>query len=147
MNRHTAAVLVAAGGAAAYALSKVHLALRGELGMPGFPAPPEAYEVYEPVSGQLSNAAMGAVMVLFVLALLRPPAGRLWRRPLLVVNGAGALLIGVGVLMFAARATGLSPGLGEPAQGAAAWTSLAVGAVWAVAWIVAVATTRAPDRS
>ncbi|MFE3460861.1 hypothetical protein ACFXKD_25240 [Nocardiopsis aegyptia] len=146
MNRHTAAVVVAAAGAAAYAASKVHLALRGELGMPGFPAPAEAYEVYDAVGGQLSNAAVGAVMVLLVLALLRPPARTLWRLPLLVANGAGALLVGAGVTTFAARATGLAPGLGEPAQGAAAWTSLAVGAVWAVAWITAVATTRAPRR-
>lgn len=146
MNRHTVAVLVAAAGAVAYAVSKVDLALRGELGMPGFPAPPEAYEVYDAVGGQLSNAAMGAAMVLLVLALLRPPSRALWRLPLLIVNGAGALLIGAGVVTFAARATGLAPALGEPAQGAAAWTSLAVGAVWTAAWITAVATTRAPRR-
>ncbi|KOX11276.1 hypothetical protein [Nocardiopsis sp. NRRL B-16309] len=147
MNRHTAAVLLAAAGAAAYAVSKVHLALNGALGMPGFPAPPEAYDVHDPVGGQLANAAVGAVMVLFVLALLRPPARALWRVPLLVANGAGALLIAAGVVSFTARAAGLAPGLGEPAQGVAAWTSLAVGAVWAAAWLTAVATTRAPRRS
>jgi hypothetical protein len=146
MNRHTAAVLVAAAGAAAYAVSKVHLALRGELGMPGFPAPPEAYASYDAVSGQLANAAVGAAMVLLVLALLRPPIGALWRRSLLAVNAAGALLVGVGVATFTVRATGLAPAPGEPAGVPAAWTALAVGAVWVAAWITAVATTRAPHR-
>ncbi|MEV2278345.1 hypothetical protein AB0I72_22435 [Nocardiopsis sp. NPDC049922] len=146
MNRHTAAVLLAAGGATAYAVSKVDLALRGRLGMPGFPAPPESYATHDALSGQLANAAVGAVLVVVVLALLRPPTRALWRWVLLLVNGAGALMVGVGVVMFAARAAGAAPG--APADGVAAWTSLAVGAVWTVAWAVAVwgAAVRAPSE-
>ncbi|MFI6575689.1 hypothetical protein ACIBFB_07790 [Nocardiopsis sp. NPDC050513] len=145
MDRHTAAVLVAAGGAAAYAVSKVDLALRGRLGMPGFPAPPESYATHDALGGQLANAAVGAVLVVLTLALLRQPSGALGRWALLLVNGAGALMVGVGVVTFAARAAGVAPG--APAGGVAAWTTLAVGAVWTVAWAVAVrgAAVRAPS--
>lgn len=41
--QHLAAALTACLGALAYTVSKVDLASKGELGMPGFPAPAEAY--------------------------------------------------------------------------------------------------------
>ncbi|MCY9786371.1 hypothetical protein KIK06_20975 [Nocardiopsis sp. EMB25] len=147
MNRHTAAVLVAAGGAAAYAVSKVELALSGRLGMPGFPAPQESYATYDPLTGQLSNAAVGAVLVVLILGLLRPPVGTFWRWALVLTNAVGAAMVGAGVLTFGARATGLLPGLGAPADGVAAWAALAVGAVWVVAWAVATWTSVVRIRS
>lgn len=135
--RHKA-VLVAAAGAAGYTISKVDLALRGELGMPGFPASAASYADYEPVSGQLSNAAMGAAMVTLIALLARPPRRRWVRWGLFAANGVSAVLIGCAVMTFTARAAGLAPGLGAPAEGAGPWVVLAMGAIWVVAWMVAV---------
>jgi len=138
MRRHVPATVIAAVGAAAYSVSKVDLALRGELGMPGFPAPAASYDSYEPFAGQLSNAAMGALLVLLIVALLRLPGARWGRRVLLLGNGIGVVMIGAGVLGFTARATGVIPSLGAPAENAAAWVALTVGAVWTVAWMAAI---------
>ncbi|MGH8876082.1 MAG: hypothetical protein ACRD0P_01860 [Stackebrandtia sp.] len=142
MKRQAIAVIVAGCGALAYTVSKVDLALRGELGLPGFPAPAASYEIYEPVSGQLSNAAVGLAMVLVVAALLRPPAKRWLRRGLLAANWLGAVAIAIMVVSFTCRATGLTPAIGEPAIGPSTWIALAVGAVWTAAWIGATAGAR-----
>jgi hypothetical protein len=133
------AALTATAGALAYTVSKVRLALDGEIGMPGFPAPPEAYETVPDVTAaQLGNAGLGLAMALVTLALLRPPAAALPRRALLAVSWAGSAMIAAGVAGFAARATGLAPGLGPtPPHPVTAAAALAVGAVWAVAWVVA----------
>lgn len=135
--------LLAAAGAIAYTIAKVHLAVRGELGMPGFSAPAESYRTYDPVTGQLSNAAVGGVMALLILALLAGGLPR-WLRWIVVgVNALGALMISIGVTTFAFRAVGIAPGLGSPAEGAATWVTLAVGAVWSVTWWAAL---RKPGR-
>ncbi|MFD0559339.1 hypothetical protein ACFQ3B_20100 [Stackebrandtia endophytica] len=138
MKRPILPIMTAAAGAVAYSVSKVDLAFRGELGMPGFPAPRAAYDSYEPFSGQLSNAAMGVLLVLLILALARLPTNRWARRALLIGNGVAVTVIGLGVAGFAVRATGAVPWLGAPADGAAAWIALAVGALWTVAWSVAI---------
>ena len=129
--RHKA-VLLAATGAVAYTVSKIDLAFRGELGMPGFPASAQAYEMYDPVTGQSFNAAAGAVTVILVLSLARLPSTGWFRWLLLAANAVGAVVVGVAVVSFTARAVGAS------VSGYAAWTALAVGAVWAVSWGVAV---------
>ncbi|MGD7787464.1 hypothetical protein ACQCX2_03985 [Propionibacteriaceae bacterium Y1700] len=135
--------LLAAAGALAYTVAKVHLAVRGELGMPGFSAPVASYRTYDPFTGQLSNAAVGGVMTLLILALLARGLPR-WLRWIVVgVNALGALMISIGVTTFALRAVGMAPGLGSPAEGPATRITLAVGTVWAVTWWAAL---RKPGR-
>ncbi|MCX5129861.1 hypothetical protein [Streptomyces sp. NBC_00347] len=73
-KKHLAAALTACLGALAYTVSKVDLARDGELGMPGFPAPAEAYATVANVeTAQLANAALGLLMALVALLLLRLP--------------------------------------------------------------------------
>ncbi|MGW6985683.1 hypothetical protein ACWGE1_40535 [Streptomyces sp. NPDC054932] len=131
--------LTACAGALAYTVSKVHLARDGELGMPGFPAPPEAYaQVTDVTAAQLGNAGLGLLMAVVALLLIRPPAARWARRCLLTVSWLGIVMVGAGVIGFAARAAGLAPGLGDaPPHPATAVAALAVGAVWVAGWSVA----------
>ncbi|MEV7562195.1 hypothetical protein, partial [Streptomyces sp. NPDC089795] len=78
-NRRISA-LTACAGALAYTVSKVDLARDGELGMPGFPAPPDGYaQVTDVTAAQLGNAALGLLMAVVALLLLRPPGTR-WLR-------------------------------------------------------------------
>ncbi|MFJ8014863.1 hypothetical protein [Streptomyces sp. NPDC096339] len=145
-----AAALTACAGALAYTISKVDLARDGELGMPGFPAPPEAYaSISDVTTAQLGNAGLGLLMAVVALLLVRPPAAGWLRRGTVLVSWAGILMVGAGVLGFGARAAGLAPGLGAtpPAMGAAL-AALAVGAVWVAAWAVAAvgATRTEPGR-
>lgn len=150
MTLRTTAVLLAGVGALSYAVAKVDLALRGELGMPGFTAPPESYRLYDPFTGQLSNAVLGLVLAVVIAGLLRPPSSLLLRRGLLVANVLGVLAIGAGVLGFLLRATGIATQLGTPAEGVATWVTLFVGGIWICAWAVAIVTTarsRRPARS
>ncbi|WP_329376244.1 hypothetical protein OG625_01815 [Streptomyces sp. NBC_01351] len=133
------AALTACAGALAYTVSKVDLARNGELGMPGFPAPPEAYaSIADVTAAQLGNAGLGLVMAVVALLLVRPPAARRLRLGVVVVSWFGILMIGAGVIGFGARAAGLAPALGAtpPAMGTAL-AALAVGAVWVAAWSVA----------
>lgn len=138
MRIHTTATALACCGALAYAIGKVEMALRGEVGMQGFPAPPEAYEqIPDPTGAQLGNAAMGFVLVVVTALLFRPPR-RVWpRRAVLTVNWLGVAMIAAGVGGFTLRATGMAPGLGAPAVGASTWITLAIGAVWVLGWVAA----------
>ncbi|ADD39762.1 hypothetical protein Snas_0040 [Stackebrandtia nassauensis DSM 44728] len=138
MRSGTLTITLACGGALAYTISKIDLALRERIGMPGFPAPPSSYEdIPNVAAAQLGNAALGFVLVLLTAALFRPPKHTLTRRLLLGANWLGVAMVGAGVVGFTLRATGLAPALGEPASGAAAWISLTVGAVWTVSWALA----------
>ncbi|NXY95328.1 hypothetical protein HYE82_13220 [Streptomyces sp. BR123] len=136
---HTVAALTACLGALAYTVSKVDLATDGELGMPGFPAPAEAYgAVADVATAQLANAGLGLLMAVVALLLLRLPRTRLIRWPALGASWAGIAMVGAGVLGFGARAAGLAPGLGPtPPHLPTALAALLVGAVWAAAWAVA----------
>ncbi|MFF3013738.1 hypothetical protein [Streptomyces sp. NPDC057939] len=138
-KKHLAAALTACLGALAYTVSKVDLAREGELGMPGFPAPPEAYAAVADVgTAQLANAALGLLMAVVALLLVRPPRTPLVRWPALVVSWAGIAMVGAGVLGFGARAAGLAPSLGAaPPRMLTALAALLVGAVWVTAWTIA----------
>ncbi|MEU9143959.1 hypothetical protein [Streptomyces sp. NPDC048349] len=138
-KKHLAAALTACLGALAYTVSKVHLARQGELGMPGFPAPPEAYAAVANVeTAQLANAALGLLMAVVALFLVRLPGTPLVRWPVLVVSWAGIAMVGAGVLGFGARAAGLAPSLGDaPPHMPTALAALLVGAVWVTAWTIA----------
>ncbi|MFF6774120.1 hypothetical protein ACFY8W_11195 [Streptomyces sp. NPDC012637] len=133
------AALAASLGALAYTVSKVDLARAGELGMPGFPAPADAYAAVADVeTAQLANAGLGLLMAVVALLLVRLPRPRLVRWPLLVVSWAGIAMVAAGVIGFGARAAGLAPGLGPtPPHMLTAVAALLVGAVWATAWAVA----------
>jgi hypothetical protein len=56
-----------------YALAKAFMAARGELGLPGHPAPREAYEGFSGsvVAAQLGNAAVGLLSLAIALALVQ----------------------------------------------------------------------------
>jgi hypothetical protein len=56
-----------------YAVAKIVMAARGELGLPGHPAPPEAYERFsgDVVAAQLGNAALGLLTAALALALVQ----------------------------------------------------------------------------
>ncbi|WP_405435081.1 hypothetical protein OG373_40905 [Streptomyces avidinii] len=138
-KKHLAAALTACFGALAYTVSKVDLAREGELGMPGFPAPAEAYAAVADVeTAQLANAALGLLMAVVALLLVRLPRTPLVRWPALVVSWAGITMVGAGVLGFGARAAGLAPGLGAaPPHMPTALAALLVGAVWVAAWTIA----------
>ncbi|WP_282785589.1 hypothetical protein [Nocardia sp. CC201C] len=137
MTLHRFSVLIASGGALAYAISKVELTIRGELGMPGFPAPASAYGQFDPVSGQLSNAGVGVLTAALILVLLRPPARPVWRAALLSISWLGTIIVGVGVVIFTLRAAGVAPSLGVPAIGWQSWVALVAGAIWVAAWALA----------
>ncbi|GAA0940093.1 hypothetical protein [Nonomuraea longicatena] len=76
-------------------------------------------------------------MIAIIAALLRLPVNRIARRLILGVSWAGAAFVTAGVIGFAGRATGLIVEPGKPPQSWAAWVSLAVGAIWVVAWVSA----------
>ncbi|MET9951596.1 hypothetical protein ABZ135_08605 [Streptomyces sp. NPDC006339] len=135
----TVAALTACAGALAYTVGKVDLARSGELGMPGFPAPADSYaRVADVGTAQLANAALGLLMAVVALLLVRPPRTPFVRLPLLIVSWAGIAMVGAGVLGFGARAAGLAPALGPvPPHLPTALAALLVGAVWVTAWTVA----------
>ncbi|MFF9869919.1 hypothetical protein ACF1G0_31730 [Streptomyces sp. NPDC013953] len=148
-KKHLAAAFTACLGALAYTVSKVHLASEGELGMPGFPAPADAYAAVAHVeTAQLANAALGLLMAVVALLLVRLPRTPLVRWPVLIVSWAGIAMVGAGVLGFSARAAGLAPSLGAtPPHMVTALAALFVGAVWATAWTIAtVSATRSSRR-
>jgi Protein of unknown function (DUF3995) len=70
---------IAALFGAEYAVGKVVMAVRGELGVPFHPAPPEAYEGFtgDVAVAQLGNAGLGVACVVVALALIRPWGRRL----------------------------------------------------------------------
>jgi hypothetical protein len=132
-----------------HAIGKVVMAVRGELGVPGHPAPPEAYEGFtgDVVLAQLGNAALAAGSVLVALALVQP-WGRRVPRPVLALGAAGAL--GGGLAGFGVVAASLA-GLRED-HGQWGLDSLLLGAAalpaWAVLTVSAVRATglRLPSR-
>ncbi|MEU2395660.1 hypothetical protein [Streptomyces sp. NPDC007369] len=138
-RKHVAAAATACLGALAYTVSKVDLARKGELGMPGFPAPADAHAAVPDVgTAQLANAALGLLMAAVALVLVRPPRTRLVRLPVLAASWVGIAMVGAGVLGFGARAAGLAPGLGAaPPRMLPAVAALLVGAVWVAAWTIA----------
>ncbi|GAA4895203.1 hypothetical protein LX16_1558 [Stackebrandtia albiflava] len=148
MNRLVVFVSIAAAGALVYAGSKVELALRGELGMPGFPAPAQSYASYDPVGGQLGNAVVGVLLAGLILLLPWLPRSGWWRRSVLLGNGLALAVVAVGVATFAARASGVAPVLGDPPVSAAGWWAVSVGVVWVAGWAVALRLARRhPGRS
>lgn len=92
--------LAACLAALGYTGAKGVLAVRGELGLPGFPAP--ARPGVDPWTGQLGNAGLGVLGALLALAALRQ-----WRRrvqiALAVALGLAALLETVGAAVLVAR--------------------------------------------
>ncbi|THA81243.1 hypothetical protein [Streptomyces sp. A0592] len=75
-KKRSAAALTACLGALAYTVSKVDLAREGELGMPGFPAPTDAYAAVADVeTAQLADAALGLLMAFPVRTLSEAVAG------------------------------------------------------------------------
>ncbi|MFE5860058.1 hypothetical protein ACFQ77_05785 [Streptomyces virginiae] len=147
-KKHLVAALTACLGALAYTVSKVDLAGEGELGMPGFPAPAEAYAAVADVgTAQLANAALGLLMAVIALFLVRLPRTPLVRLPVLVVSWVGIVMVGAGVLGFGARAAGLAPSLGAiPPHMPTALAALLVGAVWVTAWTIAVVSATRSSR-
>lgn len=139
-HRLNLAALIAAGGALAYTISKIDLAIRAELGMPGFPAPPSSYVGFEDVTGaQLGNASVGLVAAALALVLLVPMRRGAPRILTHIVNWAGFVMPAAGVVGFGIRALQLTDALGPvPPNPMAAALTLAVGALWATGWAFAI---------
>ena len=136
MNLQRLFVAGGCAGAAAYTICKIDLAARGELGMPGFPAPADSYQQYDPVSGQISNALVGFGMLLLIGWLGWPPRRAWLRRGLLTVSWTGVALVASGLAGFTLRATDIVPRSGVGTT-PVAWVTLAVGAAWVASWVVA----------
>jgi uncharacterized membrane protein YeaQ/YmgE (transglycosylase-associated protein family) len=116
-----------------YAVSKVVMAARGELGVPWHPAPPEAYERFsgDVVASQLGNAALGLLSAAIALALVQR-WGRWIPATLLAAAAAVALVSSVaGAVVVVASLTGLREDHGQ-------WgvDSLVLGAASVVVWVV-----------
>jgi len=122
-----------------YAVGKLVMAARGELGVPGHPAPPEATERFsgDITTAQLGNASLGFAMAALALAFLLRRGPR-W----LLALGALASLVGgiAGAAVVLAGLTGLhedhgqwgldSLALGVATLGAWAWLTVAAVREW-----------------
>jgi len=120
-----------------YVVAKVIMAGRGELGVPGHPAPPEASERFssDVVAAQFGNAAVGLVSVLVALALVQR-WGRRIPTAVLAAGAAASLLGGIaGLVVVSTSLTGLREDHGQ-------WgiDSLILGAAPLAAWFVLTAT-------
>jgi hypothetical protein len=116
-----------------YAVSKVVMATRGELGVVGHPAPREATESFSGsvAAAQLGNAGLGLLMAAVALALVHP-WGRRIPSALLAAGAVAALAGGVaGVAVVGASLTGIREDRGQ-------WgvDSLILGVAPLVAWVV-----------
>jgi hypothetical protein len=116
-----------------YSISKIIMAARGELGLPGHPAPPEAYERFsgDVVVAQLGNAGLGLLGVAVALALVQ----RWGRRLPAAVLAAGATLALVSGIAGAAVLVPSVTGLRED-HGQWGIDSLVLGVASLVAWLV-----------
>ncbi|MGQ0839004.1 hypothetical protein [Actinokineospora sp.] len=125
--------VVAAACALVYAAAKVDFAVRGELGLHGFAASPEAVREYggTVALGQWGNVAVGLVVAALAVALARPPRGGALLR---AASWVGIVLVGAGFVVFALRAVRL---VGEPPSSWVAWVTLALGALWVGSWAAA----------
>ena len=116
-----------------YAVSKVVMATRGELGVVGHPAPREATESFtgSVVAAQLGNAGLGMLMVALALALVHR-WGRRIPSALLAAGAVASAGCGIaGMAVVVASLTGIREDHGQ-------WgvDSLVLGAVPLVAWVV-----------
>jgi len=92
-----------------YAVSKIVMAARGELGGLGHPAPRERYERFsgDVVAAQLGNAALGLLTAVIALALVQR-WGRRVPAAVLAAGAAVALVSGIaGLVVVATSLTGL----------------------------------------
>jgi hypothetical protein len=116
-----------------YAVSKTVMAARGQLGMPGHPAPPEAYERFsgDVVAAQLGMVPVGFVSVAIALALVQ----RWGRRIPAAVLAAGAIAALAGVIAGAVVVTSSLTGLRED-HGQWGLDSLALGLAPVLPWLI-----------
>jgi Protein of unknown function (DUF3995) len=124
-----------------YAVAKVVMAAREELGLPGHPAPQEAYERFpgDIVAAQLGNAALGLLTAALALALVQ----RWGRRVPTAVLAAGAIVALAGSIAGAVVVVTSLTGLRED-HGQWGIDSLLHGIASLAAWVVlAVAAVRA----
>lgn len=124
-------------GALVYIAIKVFCAGTGELGMPGFPAPPEKYESDPNVAArQLGNAAVGAATAVLALATVQT-WGRVFPRWLLQLGCLGALaMLGSGGVGYLARATEVTDAFGPPPADWRAYPLTAFILLWSALWAV-----------
>jgi Protein of unknown function (DUF3995) len=127
-----------------YAIVKIVMAARGELGVLGHPAPPEAYERFagDVVASQLGNAAMGLLTAVVALALVQH-----WgRRVPAFVLAAGSVAALLGATAGAFVVTTSLTGLRED-HGQWAIDSLLLGVASLVAWLALTAAAVRAARS
>ena len=133
-----------------YAISKIVMAARGELGGLGHPAPPERYERFsgDIVTAQLGNAALGLLTAAIALALVQR-WGRRVPAAVLAAGAAVALVSGIaGLVVVATSLTGLRKdhgqwGIDSPYDMLSLVLGLASLAAWLVLTVAAVRAARA----
>ncbi len=131
------AALVACASSLAYGGMKVNMAMRGELGLPGFPAPASSYEGREGISGdEWALAGTGLMAALVALLPILPVARRLNRWLVAIPVWIAALSQAAGAGGFTLRAFRIMPDLGAGPQGPVTWIVLAVLDAGAIAWLV-----------
>lgn len=136
LRRPRVAALVAAAGALGYTASKVHLAIEGRLGLPGFPAPEGLGGAPEDIRwAQFGNAAIGLAAAGLALILLVPIRPRPARWSVYVVSWAALVLVGAGFVGFTGRVFGLVAG--RDVDQPAATITLLLAAGWPIAWATA----------
>lgn len=130
------AALVACASSLAYAGMKAVMAVRGELGLPGFPASASSYEGREGISGdEWALAGTGLMAAAVALLPILPPAKRLNRWLVAIPVWFAALSQAAGAAGFTLRAFRIMPDLGVGPQGPVTWIVLAVLDAGAIAWL------------
>ncbi|AJT66387.3 hypothetical protein T261_4748 [Streptomyces lydicus] len=117
-----------------YTAQKVYMTARGEVGMPGHPAPASVQAQFEhPALAQAGNASLGVITALVALATVTRWGSRIPRWMLLGALTLALVMQSLGAVITIQRA-GLD--LAHPGWGAA-WEVLS-GGVQIVAWCVTV---------
>ena len=133
------AAVVATVGALAYVATKVHLALKGELGIAGFNVKPEVSAAFDnPGAAQWGNAALGMVLVALCLALVQPVTSKPLRLTVHTASWLGVAMIASGLVGLTLRAAGITSSREWEPIGLTAYATLAIGWVWVFAWVVAI---------
>lgn len=130
--------IVSALLALVYCVAKIDMAIKGEVGMPGFPlADPQASRDLDRVwLRQAGNAAIGLGAAILALSTLGPILNHCLRLAIVVALWLGFAFIAAGAGGILLRTLGLADGLGDvPLTWSSAATN-AVGIVLTCSWLL-----------
>lgn len=133
----TAAAVIASLMTVAYAGMKVVMAIRGELGLPGFPPKPTSDTTNPDIArNEWTLALLGLVAAGIAAFTLLPVARRVPRWLLACAVWAAGVSQAFGAIGMTLRATRIMPDLGPEPTGWTTWAVLLVLDIGAVAWII-----------